>query len=226
MSDNTVSQLIPIAFFADIFDSGQIKSFAVKGEAKPPRNPIFVTREQEGQDFSANADFRYNEPISWDILVGTLKEFANEPFSAKDAAPLFSPTTFKTNMFFNGDGTPYRGFRCIHNATMSALAAVDADNKSESVLYIGEAIQRIKDEGIEAVIYTTASNKIGDRFRVMIPLAEAVDVDTQQQVVQAICRMLKTKGRPDPEQRIFYLLCAGHLPERRQSVRAYPGYVS
>src|SRR5688500_3767884 len=121
--------LIPISFFEHVLDSGQIQSFAQSGEVKLPNNPLFVTREQQGQDFSENANFLHNEPIAWDELVRELERFAQEPYLSKEAAPLFAPTVFQTKMYFNGDGNPYRGFRCVHNATKSAMLALDADNK-------------------------------------------------------------------------------------------------
>jgi len=102
-----------------------------------------------------------------------LRSYAHKPFQNKEAAPLFSPTI-------------YDGKRSKANATTTGAIIIDADDG----LLFDEALASITAIGLEAVLYTTASNKIGDRFRIVIPLTTQTDPDTYKRVLVAICRVI------------------------------------
>lgn len=118
-----------------------------------------------------------NQSMTWDQVKALLREFAQIEFPHKESAPLLSPTKFKGN-------------RCKENATTSAVIAIDCDHG----LLFEDAVKSLRMCGLEAVLYTTASNRGGDRFRIVIPLSEQVAPETYKQVVRAICRMV---GGPD-----------------------------
>jgi hypothetical protein len=221
MSNTHVDQpIIPISFFKNIEDSGQIKSFAQRGDFIRVRNPLYVTRDQEGQEFADNADFMLNDPITWDQFLFFLTSYAQLELEKKDDACLFAPTIFETKMRFNGNGAPYVGFRCKQNATLAAMAVLDADNKDGTTrLHIDEAITRLKQEDVEAVVYTTASNTDGYKFRIVVPLAAMVDPDTQQRVVRAVCRMLKVGWKSDGSRNNAYTLF--YVPARYKGAVNY-----
>src|ERR1044071_8291672 len=124
---DAIDPIIPISLFRNVADSGQIRSFADRGEETPTKNRLWVARDQEGQDFPDNADFLHNEPITWSHLVAVLKASFEEPFSKKEDPALFSPTCYQTRMYYNGNGKPFVGFRCKQNATVSGVIFVDAD---------------------------------------------------------------------------------------------------
>jgi hypothetical protein len=131
MSNTHSGQLIvPISFFENVEDSGQIKSFTQRGEFIRVPNPLYVTPEQEGQDFAENANFMFNQPITWAEFVDFMMGFALDEHENKEDACLFAPTVFQTRLYWNGNGGPYAGFRCKQNATTAAVVAIDADNKS------------------------------------------------------------------------------------------------
>src|SRR5271169_1501847 len=89
-----------------------------------------------------------NQLLTWAQLKELLQEYALIEFQNKEAAPLLSPTKFDGN-------------RCKGNATTSAVIAIDCDNG----LLFADAVESLTKCGLEAVLYTTASNRVGERFR-------------------------------------------------------------
>jgi P4 family phage/plasmid primase-like protien len=194
-----------MSVFKNIYDSGQMKSFAFKDEDKPPRNPLWVTREDEGKEFASNAQFVLNSTTTWGDLVDMLVESSSEAFATKEDARLLSPTVYETRLWLKSSAEPCRGFRGEKNATGSGMVVVDAD----AGLTISEALDRLRQEGVECIVYTTASNRIGDKFRVAVPLLTPVDVETQKRAVLAVCQCLKAGWAPDTTKvnsySLFYL---------------------
>ena len=130
-----------------------------------------------------------NGEIPWRDLCKGLENFASIPFAHKAEAPLFAPTVFA-------------GTRREKNATRSALAVIDADGGFE----YGSAVEFLTEHEIEAILYTTASNQDGSRFRIMVPLFEPVDPETQKAVVKAVCTLLKPGWKPDTSKNNCYSL--------------------
>jgi hypothetical protein len=130
-----------------------------------------------------------NHPITWRELGDTLGRFAEIPFKHKAGAPLFSPTVFA-------------GTRCLETATVSAAAVIDADKGFD--IHVAERF--LIEKQIEAILYTTASNTDGSRFRIIVPLASAVDPETHKAVVRAICEFLKPGWKPDTSKSNCYSL--------------------
>jgi hypothetical protein len=130
-----------------------------------------------------------NYPITWQELCEILVQFAVTPYKHKAEAPLFSPTVFA-------------GTRCVENATVSAAAVIDADKGFD----IHAAERFLIEKQIEAILYTTASNTDGSRFRVIVPLLSAVDPETHKAVVKAICAFLKPGWKPDTSKSNCYSL--------------------
>ena len=118
-----------------------------------------------------------NQSLSWAQLKDLLRQSAQIEFPDKESAPLLSPTKFD-------------GKRCKENATTSGVIAIDCDHG----LLFADAVKTLTMCGLEAVLYTTASNRSGDRFRIIVPLSEQIDPETYKEVVRAICRLV---GGPD-----------------------------
>jgi hypothetical protein len=129
-----------------------------------------------------------NEPVPWESLVELLEAYFSCGFLRKEDAPLFSPTIY--NLIPRGKTN---GFRCQENATTAGMAVIDADKG----LTFDEAVGRLSEYEIEAVCYTTASNKSGDRFRIVVPFADAVEPPAQKRAVEAICEFLAPGWKPD-----------------------------
>jgi hypothetical protein len=135
----------------------------------------------------------HNQPTTWKQFRDFLATESRRELSGKEDARLFSPTIFE-------------GKRCKANATTSAIIAIDADEG----LMIDDCYDALVKLGLEAVLHTTASNRVGDRFRIVIPLTEQVDPATYKQVVLAICRRLGgPEWKPDTGKvgpyNLFYL---------------------
>jgi hypothetical protein len=143
-----------------------------------------------------------NQAVTWGDFCELLEAFAGQPFRCKDAAPLFSPTVYQLLKQFKVNGEPYKGFRNELNATTSALVVIDADKGFE----FGAAARFLTERKIEAVLYTTASNTDGTRFRIIIPLLEPVDPETHKAVVNAVCSHLKPGWKPDTSMNNCYSL--------------------
>jgi hypothetical protein len=143
-----------------------------------------------------------NHPVRWRELSETLEALAGQPFKRKDGAPLFSPTVYQTVERSKANGEPYKGYRNEPNATTSALVVIDADKGFE----FGAAARFLTEHKIEAVLYTTASNTDGSRFRIVIPLLEPIDPETHKAVVNAVCGYLKPGWKPDTSKNNCYSL--------------------
>jgi hypothetical protein len=130
-----------------------------------------------------------NYPITWQELCEILVHFAVTPYKHKADAPLFSPTVFS-------------GTRCVENATVSAVAVIDADKGFD----IHAAERFLIEKQIEAILYTTASNTDGSRFRIIVPLVSAIDPETHKAVVKTICAFLKPGWKPDTSKSNCYSL--------------------
>jgi hypothetical protein len=149
--------------FKDIYDSGKNE----RGQ------PAFV--------------HNLNEPIGWEEFVAILEAYSQVSFLSKDDAPLYAPTTYQIAERFKPSGEPYKGYRVEANATTSAMVVLDFD---ESPLRFAVARTWFEQQELEAVLYTTASNRTGDRFRIVVPLSDAVDIPTQKRTVRAVVRAL------------------------------------
>jgi len=114
-----------------------------------------------------------NETTTWEDFKDFLEAEARRELTRKEDAHLFSPTIFG-------------GKRCKENATKSAMITIDADKG----LMFDDCYNSLVEFGLEAVLYTTASNRLGDRFRIVIPLSEQVDPETYKRVLLAICQGL------------------------------------
>src|SRR6516225_1898920 len=114
-----------------------------------------------------------NQTTTWEEFRDLLAVEAKRELVAKEDARLFSPTI-------------YEGKRRKANATTSAMIAIDADEG----LMFEDCYNALVELGLEAILHTTASNRLGDRFRVAIPLSEPVAPETYKRVVLAICRLL------------------------------------
>lgn len=132
-------------------------------------------------------DINGNE--TWEFVHKLTTSFSTVTYISKDAAPLLSPTVYQLieGRINSNTGKPYQGYRCEQNATISGMAMLDFD---ECGLLYNDAVAWIRSENLEAVLYTTASNRIGDRFRMIIPFTAPVDIDTQKRTMRAIRRAL------------------------------------
>jgi hypothetical protein len=138
-----------------------------------------------------------NGTILWRDFHDLLAAYSNMRFRGKQFAPLFAPTEFK--LIPRGRSG---GYRKAENATMAGMAVIDADGG----LGFDEVVRLLTEYDLEAVIYTTASNRHDDRFRVVIPFAEPTNVETQKHGVEAICHFLSPGWRPDTSKNNCYSL--------------------
>ena len=111
--------------------------------------------------------------LTWDLFKELLQHFAQIKYPTKQDAPLLSPTTF-------------RGTRGKANASTAGAVVIDADDG----LWFEDALTALRARGTAAVLYTTASNRTGNRFRIVVPLTEQVDPETYKRVLIAICRTI------------------------------------
>jgi AAA domain len=130
-----------------------------------------------------------NHTVTWRELRDVLVHLAVTPYKSKADAPLFSPTVFE-------------GTRCVENATVSAAVVIDADKGFD----IHSAERFLTEKEIEAILYTTASNTDGTRFRIVVPLLSAVDPETHKEVVKAVCAFIKPGWKPDTSKSNCYSL--------------------
>lgn len=109
-----------------------------------------------------------NAEMTWGAFGGMLEMAAREPLVSKIDAKLFSPIA-------------YNGTRCRQNAAQCGMLVLDSDDG----LLISQVVELLQGDGIESIAYTSASNRAGERFRVITPLREPVDADTQIGAVKA-----------------------------------------
>ena len=114
-----------------------------------------------------------DDTLTWDEVVEVLRHYSLTEYKAKQDAPLLSPTIFN-------------GTRAKANATEAGAVFIDSDNG----LAFEDALTTLRGRGVAAVLYTTASNRVGDRFRLVMPLAERVDPEKYKRVLIAICRTI------------------------------------
>jgi hypothetical protein len=86
---------------------------------------------------------------------------------------------------------------------MSGMACIDTDHCD---LTYDDQVQMWQAEGFECVIYTTAHNTHGDRYRVIVPFSEPVDPATHDKAVRAICRTMSLKWSHDAGKSSCYSL--------------------
>lgn len=133
------------------------------------------------------------ENLTWEEFQELLRHYADIEYGAKQDAPLLSPTVFN-------------GTRSKANATDAGAVVIDADDG----LWFEDALNALRARGLAAILYTTASNRVGDRFRIVIPLAGRVDPETYKRVLIAICRTISGRdwrgdiGKVGPYN-LFYL---------------------
>lgn len=135
------------------------------------RLPIcFSMFRNRGDNGINQGEIVHNDRSTWGFFAANLEMFSDTPFPTKEAAPLFSPARFAEN------------HRLADNCIEAAMLAIDEDSGG---IMIGQVVEQLREDGIEALIYTSASNKQGERFRVIVPLAEFVDGSKQTRAVMA-----------------------------------------
>jgi hypothetical protein len=205
--EKQIQVLIPISLFKNVRDSGQVCSFALSTETTPPGNALFIQPDDEGTDYPDNADFHFNGMVAWEEVVDLMATSSRTTYKDKESAVLYSPTLYQSRLWFRSPEKPCRGYRCEQNATTSALVVIDVDNKNgEDQFLLDRARARLVNEEVEAIICSTASNLHGEHFRILIPLAEPVDVQTHKRAVMSICHMLKPGWLPDTSKMNCYSL--------------------
>jgi hypothetical protein len=125
---------------------------------------------------------RINRSIGWSEFAELLTAYSQERYQRKEDAPLFSPTVFN-------------GIRARENATITALIALDIEplaTNSEQLTF-DEAKTFLQEQGLEGIVYTTASNIDGSRFRVVIPIAVPTDPQTHKRIITAVSKADKTR---------------------------------
>jgi hypothetical protein len=149
---------------------------------------FFKSKTATGKNRKTGKPDFFNESINWSGFVGLLRGYSKVEYAGKESAPLYSPTIYQLrDGQVDRNGKPYLGYRCEANATVSALAPLDMDDNG--MLY-EQGVQWLSANGLEGVVYTTASNIAGEHFRIVIPLAEPVDIPTQKRTIRAIVREL------------------------------------
>src|SRR5437870_2707570 len=64
-------------------------------------------------------------------------------------------------------------------------------------LHYKAGVEYFRDNELEAVIHTTASNTTGERFHIIIPLLKPVSLAEHKAAVLAVCRFLDPDWVPD-----------------------------
>src|SRR5271169_564889 len=131
-----------------------------------------------------------NNVIFWSNFLLLLDHYRLQPFTHKEAAPLFAPTVFQ-------------GTRSLNYATASGMACIDTDHCD---LSYDDIVRLFEQHQVEAVVYTTAHNTQGDRYRVIVPFSELVDPATHDKAVRAICRVMSPKWSHDSGKSTCYSL--------------------
>jgi hypothetical protein len=119
---------------------------------------------------------------NWDEFVDELRRrYSTRPFKSKSYAPLYAPTEFEFN------------WRKRRNVTSIGIVPLDVDYNAPG---FWEVTDRLKEEGLDHVIYTTASNRTlgaGCRIRLVFPLSEPVDhwgyAACRQEIVELLGRL-------------------------------------
>src|SRR6266478_4691697 len=98
-----------------------------------------------------------NRAITWTEFVAILKRSSSRRYPLKDQVPLYVPTVML-------------GTRGLNSATETSLLIIDSDGGPD----------------IKEVVQTTGSNRVGDRFRIIVPITTPVDTKTQMRAVRAL----------------------------------------
>jgi hypothetical protein len=137
-----------------------------------------------------------NQMVPWKGFCRLLTEYSRFPFPDKASAPLFSPTVYLCRL------QPHtKGYWCKDNCTTSGMAVIDAD----AGLTYDYVVNMLATCRLEAICYTSASNRDGDRFRTVVPLSETVEPAVHTAVVVAICRFLSEAWKSDASKNYSYM---------------------
>lgn len=140
-----------------------------------------------------NSTAEMADTLSWDEVREFLEDCTNVLLQSKKDARLFNGVNYKG------------GLRRQENATESGMMVLDID----SDLSIDEAIEIIKDQDIESILYTSASHSPNGthKFRIVLPLLEMIPAslcprvwDSLDELFRSTCDRSK-RG----EHSIFYL---------------------
>jgi hypothetical protein len=135
----------------------------------------------------------FNCLVRWRDVVRLLAAYSQKSYSQKSDAPLFCPTTFRYN-------------RGEEQATSSAMMVLDVDDDHVSLdeRLSFDAARDALTGYTAAVLYTTASNRDGYRFRIVIPVSEHLTPAQHKRIVIAVCDRMRPGWRPDPSKMNCY----------------------
>ena len=205
---------IPVSVVTSIYDVGVKRPFRLETDmdyGTPPKAktaPKVVTREDIGSAaFADNVNFLCNTTIHWGKWCHFCETAAREfHYEKKQEACLFSPTRYELIVRGDNRGGVLQGFRNRQNATYSAMVGIDID---VNTLTIEQVRERFEEASIEAMLWSTASDQDGTRFRICVPLPTMMSASVHEDVVDAICEWIEPGFRPDEGKRspavLFYL---------------------
>lgn len=125
-----------------------------------------------------NLPMEFAPRMTWGVFRKLLEEESHEAKTQKADGILFAPT------IFNGTGT-----RAALNAGECGMLVIDSDGG----LPISEVLKILREDGIESVLYTSASNRADERFRIITPLAQLMDASTQKKAVKAFADYIASR---------------------------------
>lgn len=136
-----------------------------------PQIPISITEYADTQYPS------WNRGAPWPAVVKMLQDWSRDPYESKRSAPLFSPTWFHNDI------------RAYTNGTYSAMLVFDG----EHVVTIPEMVEYLRETlGVEAVVYSSASNRPDDpHFRILLPLPAWIDRHLYKSTAMAVKRLME-----------------------------------
>jgi hypothetical protein len=151
------------------------------------------------------------EHLDFDQFVQVMKTYADECFESKAAAPLLCMTAFKV------------GRRSRANATVSSIVVLDIDDH----ITIEQVRATLTDTGLRALLCSTASHREHHhKFRVFVPLIEAVDHSTHI-LAWHVLNQLIADGKSDRSkigcESMFFV--PGHYPDAPSVFEDIPGDV-
>lgn len=137
-----------------------------------PQLPISLT-DRVDNSFPFDA-----KTIRWPDFVTIMRNFSTYPYPEKSAAPLFSPTIFKS------------GHRSHAEAGLSGMAVLDSDGG----VTVAEVHDWFQAWQFEALIYSSGRNRPAEpKWRLAIPFAVAVDRFDHYAATEAIYRILRAE---------------------------------
>jgi hypothetical protein len=123
--------------------------------------------------------------VTWPQFAGLLRDFSQEVYEDKGKAPLFVATCYEDARIRNKD-----------YASASSMLLLDIDDKGGG-WRLNATKKVLEDDGFESICYTSGRNENGNRFRVVVPLAEPIDLDTQRRAVRSlVAHLFTTLGGP------------------------------